>query len=386
MRVALVSESFAPTVNGVTNSVVRAVEHLRRTGHEAVVVAPGPGQDSYGGTPVVRTRSFSLPGYREFPLGVPAEPLERTLREIAPDVVHLASPVVLGWYGARAAHALGIPAVAVFQTDLAGFARRYHLRAGAGVLWGHLRRLHSLTALTLAPSTATAWLLRRHGIGPVVRWGRGVDLARFSPEHRSVSLRRTLAPNGEVVVGYAGRLAREKRVHLLRSVADLPGVRVVVVGDGPARRALSRRLPDATFLGFLHGPALAQTVASFDVFVHTGREETFCQAIQEALASGVPVVAPASGGPLDLVRHGDNGYLWADDDPAVLRQTVASLVDDQVLRETMRLRARASVLGRTWYSVGDELIGHYETVLGGRTVLPAGKVVDRPVDPAGKVA
>lgn len=363
MRVALVSESFAPTVNGVTNSVLRAVEHLRRTGHEPVVVAPGPGPDDHDGVPVVRVKSIRFPAYREFRLGMPrGTAMHSILREIDPDVVHLASPVVLGWYGARAARDLDLPAVSVFQTDLAGFARRYHLGAGSGLIWRHLRRLHSMTALTLAPSTASSWLLRSHGIGPVGKWGRGVDLSRFGPEHRSAALHRALAPNGEVLIGYVGRIAREKRVHLLSAFADLPGVRLAVVGSGPAERALRRRLPDATFLGFRHGRALSEAVASLDVFVHPGREETFCQAIQEALAAGVPVVAPASGGPLDLVRHGDNGFLWPDDDPAVLREIVATLVDDASLRETMRLRARASVLGRTWYAIGEELVGHYRSI------------------------
>jgi phosphatidylinositol alpha 1,6-mannosyltransferase len=285
------------------------------------------------------------------------------LADFAPDVVHLASPALLGLAGARAAAALGIPAVAVFQTDLASYLPRYHLHAIRPYVWAHLRRLHGMCALTLAPSTATGWLLCRHGIGPVARWGRGVDLEAFSPVHRSETFRRSLAPGGELVVGYVGRLAPEKRVHLLGPVSRLPGVRLVVVGDGPSRSGLEQRLPAATFLGFRHGPELSQAYASLDVFVHAGTEETFCQGVQEALASGVPVIAPAAGGPLDLVRHGDNGWLWCGADPDLLADQVATLAADPELRATMRLRARASVLGRTWQQLGDELLGHYRSVL-----------------------
>lgn len=169
-----------------------------------------------------------------------------------------------------------MPAVAVFQTDLAGFAARYKLPVGPYV-WRHLRRLHGLCALTLAPSSAT-------------------------------------------------------------------------------------------FLGLRHGRQLSELYASLDVFVHPGAAETFCQSVQEALASGVPVVAAAAGGPLDLVRHGENGWLWPGDDARLLRDQVLSLAGDPALRAELAGRARASVRGRTWEQVGTELLAHY------RSVLPAAPV------------
>ncbi len=363
MRVAVVAETFHPVVNGVTNSVTRVLEHLAGAGHAALVIAPEPGPVWFRGVPVVRVPSFRPPMYRSVHIGRPGVPLAAVLADFGADLVHLASPALLGYAGARAAAELGIPAVAVFQTDLASYLSCYHLRPIRSFVWQHLRRLHGLCALTLAPSTATVWQLRRHGITPVTRWGRGVDVAAFSPAHRSEALRRVLAPGGEAIVGYVGRLAPEKRVHLLRPVSRLPGVRLVVVGDGPSRSTVERRLPDATFLGFRGGRELSELYASFDVFVHPGAEETFCQAVQEALASGVPVIAPATGGPLDLVRHGENGWLWSGADPDLLADQVASLLADPVLRETMRLRARASVLGRSWASIGDELLAHYRAVL-----------------------
>jgi len=382
VRVAVVAETFHPVVNGVSNSVARVLEHLGRTGHQALVIAPGPGPASYRGVPVLRVPSFRPPMYRSVYVGRPGGSLVQALREFAPDVVHLASPALLGYAGARAAREVGVPAVAVFQTDLAAYVSRYHLRSIRGYVWRHLRRVHGLCALTLAPSSTAAWLLTRQGIAPVARWGRGVDVAAFSPAHHSPTLRALLAPGGELLVGYVGRLAPEKRVHLLAGLTRLPGVRVVVVGDGPSRGTLERRLPGAVFLGLRRGRELSEAYASLDVFVHPGADETFCQAVQEALASGVPVLAPACGGPLDLVRHGENGWLWVADDPAMLRDQVASLAADPALRETMRLQARASVLGRTWERVGDDLLGHYRAVIAG-----AGRVPD-PVEqsPSERVA
>ncbi|MFC6084534.1 glycosyltransferase family 4 protein [Sphaerisporangium aureirubrum] len=365
MRVAIVAESFLPRVNGVTNSVCRVLEHLAAGGHEAIVVAPAPGPGSYAGFPVMLTRGLSLPFYPSFVVGLPTRRVTRLLEEFGPDVVHLASPTVLGASGMKAARRLGIPVVAVFQTDLAGFARRYGLGAAGPAIWSWLRRVHGRAVLTLAPSTATMRELGRRRIPRLALWGRGVDLERFHPRHRSDRLRAQLAPGGETIVGYAGRLATEKRVHLLAELADLPGVRLVVVGDGPYWRRLRRLLPDAVFCGFRTGRDLSRLVASFDVFVHTGSDETFCQAVQEALASGVPVVAPAAGGPLDLVRHGHNGLLYPPDDPGAMRAAVAALAARPAARARMGERARRSVRERGWAAVCDQLLGHYRHAVAG---------------------
>jgi phosphatidylinositol alpha 1,6-mannosyltransferase len=372
VRVAFVAESFHPTVNGVSNSVQQAASHLRRTGHQSLVIAPEPGPDTYDGIPVERVRSFRLPLDRGVPVGLPRGGLTAMLAAFGPDVVHLVSPTVLGWSGALAARKLNIPAVAVFQTDLAGFARRHHLGPLAHAAWVWQRRVHALAEVTLVPSTWAAWQLRAHGFDRLALWRRGVDQQAFSPWHRSAALRRDLAPRGELIVGYVGRLAREKQVHQLQVLAGLPGIRVVVVGDGPRRARLERSLSGAAFLGFQRGRALSEVVASLDVFVHTGIDETFCQSIQEALASGVPVLAPARGGPLDLVHHDDNGWLWPAGEPGVLREQVRALAEDPARLTTMRLRARASVLGCTWEQIGDELIGHYrQAIRSDRDVMAA---------------
>jgi phosphatidylinositol alpha 1,6-mannosyltransferase len=256
------------------------------------------------------------------------------------------------------------PVVAIYQTDFAGFARRYCAGLAAPVAWKWLRRAHRDVDLTLAPSTSAAWQLSSHGIGPVAIWSRGVDAELFHPHRRSDLLRRRLAPKGEVIVGYVGRLASEKRVELLRHLRGVPGIKLVVIGDGPARRHLERRLRDAEFLGWHSGVELATLVASLDVFVHTGPHETFCQAIQEAMASGVPVVAPATGGPLDLVRHGENGWLYPPECPELMAQAAGNLAADSRGRHNMGQRARASVEQRTWEAIGHQLLAYYGQLLG----------------------
>jgi phosphatidylinositol alpha 1,6-mannosyltransferase len=292
------------------------------------------------------------------------------LTEHRADLVHLASPFVLGVRGMAAAARLGIPAVAVYQTDLAGYARTY-VHAGETAAWRRIRSVHTAADRTLAPSGAALHDLEAHGVPRVRLWPRGVDTVRFRPGHRDESLRRELAPDGELIVGYVGRLAPEKQVELLADACGLKGVRVVVVGDGPSGPALRESLPGAVFLGRRTGHDLARIFASLDLFVHTGPFETFCQTVQEAMASAVPVVAPAAGGPLDLVAHGRTGLLVPPRDAAAVRDAVRALAADPGLRAAYGAAGRATVEGRTWEAVGDQLIGHYEDVLSARTAVAA---------------
>jgi phosphatidylinositol alpha 1,6-mannosyltransferase len=373
VRVAVVTESFLPSANGVTTSVLRVLDHLRARGHDAVVVCPGPAPATYAGFAV---RTLPSVPVRGFSLGLPSAAVAATLEAFAPDVVHVASPVALGAQALAAARRLGVPSVAVFQTDVAGYARLHRLGAAERPVWRWLRRVHDLADLTLAPSGPTLAELRRRGFRRLGLWGRGVDTVGFHPRHRDSpagrALRGSLLDGREVLVGYVGRLAPEKDVERLRVVADLPGVRVVVVGDGPSRAGVRAALDGtgARLLGRLDGERLATAYAVLDVFVHTGAHETFGQTLQEAMASRVPVVAPACGGPLDVVDHGRTGLLVPPGDPSALRAAVADLVvhgeASRQVRLVMGETARRVSLGRTWESVGDVLLDHYAATVAGR--------------------
>jgi len=374
VRVVLVAESSLIHMNGVTHSLLQVLRHLEAQGHETRVIAPrgtlleraNPVDDVIGphGSELSLLRSVGLPSYPEVRVTFArAGLLTAILRDFAPDVVHLASPFVLGWQGLRAADRLGIPTVAIYQTDIPGYAQRYGMPAAQPALAQHVARIHRRATLTLAPSSAAIAELRAAGVDRLRLWARGVDSVRFRPERRSTPWRATVAPHGETIVGYVGRLAPEKQVEDLAALAGIPNTRLVIVGDGPSRAALERLLPDAAFLGFLGGDQLAEAVASFDVFVHPGENETFCQTIQEALASGVPVVATGRGGPLDLVQNSRTGWLYAPGDLGELRSRVADLVGDAAKRRAFAAAARESVLHRSWSRLGDELLGHYRDAI-----------------------
>jgi phosphatidylinositol alpha 1,6-mannosyltransferase len=366
VRVAIITESFLPQVNGVTNSVIRVAEHLRRRGHDAVIVAPDDTDvpQTCAGFDVVTFDSISFPLYTDFRVSVtPSFVLERFLADWAPDVVHVAAPFVIGHSALNAAARLTLPTVAVYQTDIPSYAGRYHLGFLHGRAWARIRDMHALATVTLAPSSSARDQLVAHRVPRVAIWGRGVDTVRFDPAKRDPARHADWAPDGQVVVGSMSRLAAEKQVADLAVLQDLAGVRLVVVGDGPESAALTAALPKALFLGRLDGEDLAAALASMDIFVHPGELETFGQAVQEALASGLPVLAPARGGPLDLVQPGETGYLYEPGRLDELRAQAAHLVAHPDLRRQMGAAARAFTAGRTWEHLGDQLLAHYRAAM-----------------------
>ncbi len=370
LRVLVVAESFLPQVNGVTGSVRRVLEHLAAQGYEAELVAP-TGPSTYAGFPVTRARGASLPFYRDFRIGLETRRrLRAVMLRFRPDVVHLASPATLGYQAARAASELGVPTVAIYQTDLVGFAERYEVPGGAQAMAALTRAVHTRVDRTLAPSRASLRQLEELGVHGTALWPRGVDLQAFHPVRRDPAQRRELAPDGRLLVGYVGRLAPEKELDLLAVLNDDPRLRLVVVGGGPEEQRLRTLLPGARFLGVLEGEELGRAYASLDVFVHTGRHETYCQSAQEALASGVPVVAPRAGGPIDVVDDGVAGHLYSPGDAADLATYVDRLAGDPLARRRMGLAARRSVHDRSWAAVNDRLLGHYRDVIDAEDTRP----------------
>jgi len=368
MRVAVVTESFLPNINGVTNSVLRVLEHLAASGDQALVIAPTSENmpTEYAGhpvkaVPVIPTQNFLPTG---MPMGLPQKRIQHLLDGFSPDVIHLASPFALGSYANKMAKKLDIPTVSIYQTDLGGFAKQYGFGIAQSSLQKILYKIHSQTDRTLAPSTSACLDLHLAGVPEVYLWRRGVNTELFNPSKRSASLRDTWK-NGDqskIIVGFVGRLAQEKRVSDLKALQSNPNIQLVIVGDGPHRHKLEQQLPGALFLGFKSGEELAQIYASFDLFIHPGPNETFCQAVQEALASGIPSIVPRTGGPADLVAHGRTGYVIDIFDAAQLNQTV-NLHHERTDRKQMRIAARDSVSMRTWNRINNELKAHYQDVI-----------------------
>lgn len=358
-------------MNGVVNSVLRVLDHLDQHGHEALVIAPdtvrglAPAPRFHGRFRVHRVPAVMVPKISSLPVGLPQPGITTAIADFDADVVHLASPFLLGAGGLAAATRLDLPTVAVYQTDVAGFAKSYGLGLASRAAWAWTRRIHEGATRTLAPSRAAAEDLALHGVPRVHRWGRGVDIARFTPSARRNELRASwLAGQDKLLVGFVGRLAPEKHVERLAVLANYPDIQLVIVGDGPDRAALAELMPTAIFTGELGGDELAQAYASLDLMVHAGEHETFCQGVQEALASGVPVIGPDAGGPRDLIAHCRNGYLLPVDRFSELLPSAVGALQDRALRARFAATARKSVLHRTWPAICTELMGHYAEVSG----------------------
>jgi len=362
-----VTESFLPQVNGVTNSVLRILENLAQNNHQALVIAPESPDTprEYAGHRVKTIPSIPIQNILPIgmPVGLPSRKLEYVLDGFNPDVVHLASPFALGAFSAKVAKKLNIPSLSVYQTDLAGFARHYGLSIAGSTLQKMVGKIHSQTTRTLAPSTSACRELTDQGVKNVYLWRRGVNSVLFHPQKRSDELRNTWDPSGKrTIIGYVGRVANEKRISDLRFIARDPNIQLIITGEGPARIKLEKEIPGAIFMGFQSGEDLAKIYASLDLFIHPGPNETFCQAVQEALASGVPCIVPTTGGPADLVTHGATGYVINTHRPDELEAAVLHfrLRND---RSAMSLHARESVERRTWPAINAELLNHYNEVI-----------------------
>ncbi|MCF8553763.1 MAG: glycosyltransferase family 1 protein [Candidatus Nanopelagicales bacterium] len=370
MRILIATESFLPRSNGVTNSVLKVGTNLKNLGHEVQILAPGKGPFEIQGLNVDRVPSIAVDSLAQvdFPT-IRVKEIASRINRFKPDVLHLASPFLLGDQARRVAKQYQIPSVAIFQTDVAGFVNHYGLSRISTLVERRIKKIHSTVDLNLAPSTHSKSYLENLGIENIKIWGRGVDTGQFNISYRNEALRQSWGANeNTIVVGFAGRLAPEKCVENLRVLHNLESktgkkVQLVIIGDGPSRERLATHLPYARFTGHLSGEQLGQAMASLDVLVSTGEKETFCQVIQEAMACQVPVVAPATGGPLDLVEPGHNGYLYQPGSLDDLRSAVQTLIDNPQQILEFGQNGESMVRNRTWLSLTQSILGHYETAI-----------------------
>lgn len=324
MRIAIVTESWAPATNGVVRSVQQVLRHT--SGVEFHLIGPGA---SARNAPQART-TFTASAVPLAGLGyaasLPTPGLVRYLREVRPDVVHVASPFLLGAQALRAANLLGIPSVAVYQTDVAAFADANGFKGTAAGVWKWIAHTHARADVNLACTHDAVAALREHGVPRVRHWQRGVDLETFHPGQREETL-NAFWGGGRPVVGYVGRLAPEKELPLLARLAADPRLQLVLIGDGPQGLALRSQLPEAHFTGHLDGADLPRAMASLDVVVHPGRHETLCQSVMQAMACGVPAVVPDSGGVRELVTPHSGRVVPVGDAAAIHAATREILAD-----------------------------------------------------------
>jgi glycosyltransferase involved in cell wall biosynthesis len=362
LKLALVTETFPPEINGVAMTFGVIARELGRRGHAVTVYHPRR-DDLPGGAPSpefaeVPLPGVPIPGYGLLRLGLPAGGrLKKLWREERPDLVHVATEGPLGATAITAARALGVPVTSSFHTNFHAYTKHYRFGPLRGLVLAWLRHVHNRTRRTFAPTLELCAELTELGFRDMALLSRGVDTWQFHPARRSEELRqRWGADPGDVVVLHAGRMAAEKnypllvRCHAAMRAAN-PRCRFVFVGDGPLRQRYQREHPECIFTGFIPRGELAQAYASADIYIHASLTETFGNVLTEALASGLAVAGFDYAAARQFVRHGENGLTVPCEQPDALVEAAVLLATDDLLRAQFRRVARAAVEPQSWENV-----------------------------------
>jgi glycosyltransferase involved in cell wall biosynthesis len=379
MRIAFVTETWKPSINGVVTRLSASIDELVTAGHEILVIAPSLGAGDAAasrqpGVTVRRVPSFRVSWvYGGQPWGWPLPRVRRMLADFSPDLVHVAGPFVLGLAGVLGARSLKLPLVVSFHTDIAAYSASYHLGWSRPIIWRILRGLHNAGQLNLVTSEHSARLLADHGITNVALWRRGVDLDRFQPI--APRDRPRAAPPTAL---YVGRLADEKCVDSLLPLARSGQVRLVLVGDGPDRRRLEQEFAgtDTVFRGSLDGTDLPAVYAEADVFVFTSTTETLGLVLIEALASGLPVAAVESPASCELLGGLEIAKLIPPQHPEGFAPAIAELLTAHA-PATRAALARREAAPWGWAEATHELLDHYQKVLEAAAMKPAVVLMQR---------
>lgn len=364
MRVAFFTETFLPKIDGIVTVVCLLLDHLEKRGIETVIVAPKMGVERYNSTPIIGVRGVTMPLYPELKIGPPTLATYNQLKAFQPDVAHFIHPVLIGIPGILMSRRLGIPTLASFHLDVARLVRYFHLGAIEPFTDFATRVVFNAADYSLAPSKLVQEYMTDIGVKRVGLWKRGVDPERFDPRFRNAEMRAALSDGHpeETVLIYVGRLSSEKQIDHLKPVLDaVPGTRLAIVGNGPAREALEARFAgtNTRFMGYLTGEALSQAYASADIFVFPSALETFGLVVVEAMAAGLPVVASRVGGVAEVVEEGRTGYTFEAGDTAGLIDGVRQIATSRARIAEMGYAARAFAQTQTWTSMMDEVVDLY---------------------------
>jgi glycosyltransferase involved in cell wall biosynthesis len=305
------------------------------------------------------------PWYPELFLGLPRPRLGRELDAFAPDVVHVVNPVILGLWGTMVANQRDLPLLASYHTDITQYAVHLKLPFLSPISRVFLRDVHNRAHVNLCTSQPMVNSARGLGIRRVRLWRKAVDTVRYHPSKRDPEMRARLSgghPDAPLLL-YVGRVSAEKRLDWLYApVTRIPGVRLAVIGSGPAEAAMRARFADTptTFLGYMTGEELAKAYASADVLAFPSDTETLGFVAMEAMASGVPAVGARAGGVPDVIRHEENGLMFTPGDLGDLTEQLRRLIADPLLRARLGRTARADMEQWSWRASTEGLVRHYE--------------------------
>jgi len=371
-RVALFSGNYNYTRDGANQTLNRLVGHLLDRGVAVRVYSPTSSTPAF--PPVgdlVDVPAIPLPFRADYKLarGLPAK-VRADLEAFAPNIVHVSAPEFLGHSAVRWARENGVASLASVHTRFETYPAYYGLGFLEPAIIRLLTRFYNKFDRIVAPSPSMIALLRGWGVTPPMSiWSRGIDHDRFQPSKRSLEWRRSLGiADGEVAIGFLGRLVKEKGLDVFAEVLAVlrrRGVphKVLVVGKGPAEDWFAKATPDAIFAGYQTGNDLGRAVASMDIFFNPSVTETFGNVTTEAMAAGVPVVAANATGAMDLVAHGETGYLVEARDIGGYADALERIATDPALRRRFSVAGHARVADYRWDKVNDAVLDAYRAMV-----------------------
>ncbi|SEQ47528.1 Glycosyltransferase involved in cell wall bisynthesis [Pseudomonas sp. NFACC02] len=369
LHITLITETYAPEINGVANTLSRLCDGLRLRGHRVEVIRPRQNDDELrgNGDDLMLCRGWPIPGYPGLQWGQSSmHKLLRRWQRNRPDVLYIATEGPLGLSALRAARRLRIAIVSGFHTNFQQYTRQYGLGFITRLLTSYLRWFHNRSNATLVPSVSQKTELERRGFERLALLSRGVDCQLFHPSRRSAFLRESWGLEaGDTAVLHVGRLAPEKNLGVLKATFDSlvsaypeRKLRLVIVGDGPVRATLQQQLPDAIFCGTQRGEALATHYASGDLFLFPSLTETFGNVVLEALASGLGVVAYDEAAAAQHIRHGHNGAVAMPGDEEGFIDAARWMLENEEHLRRVRLNARQHASRQGWAGI-IEAFEHY---------------------------
>ncbi len=364
LRVAMVSETYPPEINGVAHTAQCMAQGLVSRYHQVQLIRPRQHAQDQGEHSAafeeILVRGMSMPRYAGLRIGLPATAeLMRLWRTRRPHVVQIVTEGPLGWSAMVAARKLRLPAISEFHTNFHAYSRHYGMAMLGGPIRAYLRWFHNQTATTLVPTEALRHELASMGFRRLQVLARGVDTKRFNPARWNKLLRLSWGCGDHTLVAlHVGRLAAEKNLPLVIETfrhlqAERPDMKLVMVGDGPERAALQARNPDVVFSGMRQGEDLAEHYASADLLLFPSTTETFGNVVLEAMASGLPVVAYDYAAAREYIRHGENGLRAAFSDPLAFINQARNLVSDLENARRLGRNARVSAEGMAWDHIHD---------------------------------
>lgn len=364
-RISIVTETYAPEVNGVAHTLATLIEGMRKRGIQVQIIRPRQHKADIGDNQTLTLPGLPIPGYPELKFGLPFyNRVKRAIAEFAPQAIYVATEGPLGWAACHAADKLKIGVVSGFHTNFHQYGKHYGLGFIENLGYRYMRWFHNNTSATLVPTRVQADELIQHGFERVGVLSRGVDSERFSPKHRNTELRKQWGVKDDTpVLLYVGRIAAEKNLQLvIRTYETLrnrnKNIKLVLVGNGPELVGIRQRHPDVICAGIQRGSTLAEYYASGDIFLFPSLTDTFGNVITEALASGLGVVSFDYAAAHEHAKNGISAMLAPSGNEQAFIHSALSLCERPNLLRQIRQSARTIAESISWNSVINDFLQH----------------------------